>query len=121
MNIPKRKLMLPAAVLLASFVCTAFAGDKPATPEQLIEQTNSFYQQQQQGADAAANDHRDAQIDRQRLEQTQSTARRLVNTGLPRNQLDIAPRSQIFVACETECRKMGYEAAQCTEWCSRAN
>lgn len=124
MNTPKPKLnlMLSAAVavLLSAFVCTAFAGDKPRTPEQIVEETNSFYEQQQT-LNTGSQDHRDAQIDRQRLEQNQTTARRLVNSGLPRNQLDMAPRQQILLACEEECRKMGYERSQCTQWCTRPN
>lgn len=119
---PRPSILLPAAaaVLLSIVTFSASAGDKPPSPEQIVEETNSFYAQQQT-LNNGSQDHRDAQIDRQRLEQNQATARRLVTSGLPRNQLDIAPRQQIFLACEEECRKMGYEAAQCTQWCKQPN
>lgn len=119
---PRPSILLPAAaaVLLSIVTFSASAGDKPPSPEQIVEETNSFYAQQQT-LNNGSQDHRDAQIDRQRLEQNQATARRLVTSGLPRNQLDIAPRQQIVLACEEECRKMGYEAAQCTQWCKQPN
>ena len=119
---PRPSIFLPAAaaVLLSIVTFSASAGDKPPSPEQIVEETNSFYAQQQT-LNTGSQDHRDAQIDRQSLEQNQATARRLVTSGLPRNQLDIAPRQQIVLACEEECRKMGYEAAQCTQWCKQPN